>query len=198
MQRRSLCALALLSFAAALALPTAATSQDGWITLVDGVKMGDWDRLGDSNWRIEDGALVADKNPDKAAAFLVTKTSYKDFEIRAEFWASDDANSGIFVRCSDPKKVSQHTCYEVNIFDTRPDPSYGTGAIVDFAKVDPMPKAGGKWNTFEVTAKGDQLTVVFNGQKTAELKNDKYASGPIALQHGTGVIKWRKVQVKPL
>lgn len=197
MQRRSLCALALLSLAA-LALPTAATSQDGWVTLVDGVKMGDWDRLGDSNWRIEDGALVADKNPDKAAAFLVTKTSYKDFQIRAEFWASNDANSGIFIRCSDPKKVSQHTCYEVNIFDTRPDPSYGTGAIVDFAKVDPMPKAGGKWNTFDITAKGDQLTVVFNGQKTVDLKNGKYASGPIALQHGSGVIKWRKVQVKPL
>jgi hypothetical protein len=28
----------------------------------------------------------------------------------------------------------------VNIWDTRPDPSYGTGAIVDVAKVDPMPK----------------------------------------------------------
>jgi hypothetical protein len=25
--------------------------------------------------------------------------------------------------------------------------SYGTGAIVNVAKVDPMPKAAGKWNT---------------------------------------------------
>jgi hypothetical protein len=42
----------------------------------------------------------------------------------------------------------------VNIYDQRPDPSYGTGAIVNFAKVEPMPKAGGKWNTYEITAKG--------------------------------------------
>jgi hypothetical protein len=53
----------------------------------------------------------------------------------------------------------------VNIFDKRPDPTYGTGAIVDVAKVDPMPKAGGKWNTYEITAKGSQLTVVLNGRR---------------------------------
>ena len=74
--------------------------------------------------------------------------------IHAEFWASDDANSGIFVRCSDPKNIGAKTCYEVNIFDQRKDPTYGTGAIVNFAEVNPMPKAGGKWNTFEITAKG--------------------------------------------
>ena len=34
-----------------------------------------------------------------------------------------------------------------------------------------MPKAGGKWNTFEITAKGRQITVVLNGQKTADLNN---------------------------
>jgi len=30
------------------------------------------------------------------------------------------------------------------------------------AKVLPMPKAGGKWNTYDITAKGSQLTVVLN------------------------------------
>jgi hypothetical protein len=37
----------------------------------------------------------------------------------------------------------------------RPGPEYGTGAIVDIAKVSPMPKAGGRWNTYEIYAKGD-------------------------------------------
>ena len=128
----------------------------------------------------------------------MTKQPYKDFMIRAEFWASDDANSGIFIRCIDPKKIGAATCYEVNIYDKRPDPSYGTGAIVDFAKVDPMPKAGGKWNTFEITAQGDQLKVVMNGQTTVDIKNSKFPAGPFALQYGDGVIKFRKVQVKPL
>jgi hypothetical protein len=72
--------------------------------------------------------------------------SYADFEVRVEFWVNDDANSGVFIRCEDPTKVSGRTSYEMNIFDKRPDPSYGTGAIVNVAKVSPMPKAGGKWN----------------------------------------------------
>jgi hypothetical protein len=198
MQRRSIIALAVLSLGVALALPRAVTGQDGWVTLVDGVKLGEWDHVAEANWRIEDGALVADKKTGKDPAYLVTKAPYKDFMVRAEFWASDDANSGIFIRCIDPKKIGAATCYEVNIYDKRPDPSYGTGAIVDFAKVDPMPKAGGKWNTFEITAQGDQLKVVMNGQTTANIKNGKFPAGPIALQYGDGVIKFRKVQVKPL
>jgi hypothetical protein len=171
---------------------------DGWVTLLDSKTMGDWNKLGDTNWRLEDGAVVADKNAGKDPAYLVSKTSYKDFQIYAEFWASDDANSGIFIRCQDPSKISDKSCYEVNIFDQRKDPTYGTGGIVQFAEVDPMPKAGGKWNTYEITAKGRQVTVVLNGQKTVDLRNGLFAEGPFALQHGSGVIKFRKVAIKPL
>jgi 3-keto-disaccharide hydrolase len=82
----------------------------------------------------------------------------KDFQIYVEFWASDDANSGIFIRCQEPTKITDRSCYEVNIFDQRKDPTYGTGGIVHFVEVNPMPKAGGKWNTYEITAKGRQIT----------------------------------------
>ena len=180
------------------ASPAAAQTGEGWTTLLDGTKMGDWDRVGESNWRLEDGAVVADKRTGEGAAHLVTKTPYKDFMLHVEFWASDDANSGIFLRCADPKRITDRSCYEVNIFDQRPDPTYGTGGIVHFSEVNPMPKAGGKWNTFEITAKGRQITVMLNGQKTAELHNGLFVEGPLTLQHGAGVIKFRKVAIKPL
>jgi len=171
----------------------------GWITLLDGPNgLDNWDRVGTGNWRVVDGIVQADKRLGKETGFLVSKNSYKDFVIRVEFWASDDANSGIFMRCQDPKKITDKSCYEANVYDQRPDPSYGTGAIVNFAKVSPMPKAGGKWNTYEITAKGTQLVVVLNGVKTVELKDSSFASGPIALQYGAGVVKFRKVQIKPL
>jgi hypothetical protein len=205
MQRASTRAFALAigliaaAFAAIHAAPSASgQSGEGWITLFDGSNIGDWDRVGEANWRVEDGAIVADKRTSKDTAHLVTKNKYKDFMIHAEFWASDDANSGIFIRCADPKNIGAKTCYEVNIFDTRPDPTYGTGAIVNFAEVNPMPKAGGKWNTFEITAKGRQITVVLNGTKTVDLNNGMFSEGPFTLQHGEGVIKFRKVAVKPL
>jgi hypothetical protein len=171
----------------------------GWVSLFDGKTIGaEWDRVGETNWRVEDGAIVADKRTSQTPAHLVTKTTYKDFQLYVEFWASDDANSGIFLRCQDPMKITDRSCYEANIFDQRKDPTYGTGGIVHFVEVNPMPRAGGKWNTYEITAKGRQITVVLNGQKTAELNNGLFAEGPITLQHGEGVIKFRKVAVKPL
>ncbi len=191
--------LVIVAFAAIHLAPQAAgQTGPGWITLLDGKNMGEWDRVGEANWRLEDGAVVADKMTSKGTAHLVTKNSYKDFMIHAEFWASDDANSGIFVRCSDPKNIGAKSCYEVNIFDQRKDPTYGTGAIVNFAEVNPMPKAGGKWNTFEITAKERHLVVVLNGQKTVDHRNGLFEAGPFTLQYGAGVIKFRKVAVKPL
>lgn len=197
-----------LLVAAAALLATACSSMPdwvpggGWTTLIDGEKgLENFNRVGDANWRAEGGAIVADKGK---GGHLVSKASYKDFQIRAEFWADKNTNSGVWIRLSNPKSITTKNAYEVNIYDARPDPKFGTGAIVQHAAVKPMPKAAGKWNTYEITAKGDLITVVMNGQKTAEAKNARFAQGPISLQfnnHGKapgGVIKWRKVQVKPL
>ncbi len=202
MTRRATFVIGLLSFGfIALASVHIASAQSGpgWVALFDGKTLGDgWDRVGESNWRVEDGAIVADKRTSKGAAHLVSKNSYKDFQIYAEFWASDDANSGIFMRCQDPKVITDKSCYEANIFDQRKDPTYGTGAIVRFVEVNPMPKAGGKWNIYEITAKGRDVTVVLNGKETARLRSEMFMEGPITLQHGGGTIKFRKVAIKPL
>ena len=191
-------ALTALSFSAGSLVSKAVSQEAGWITLFDGKSLDGWDQVGESNWRVEDGAIVVDKMAGKEAGYLVSKKPYKNFIVRVEFWPSDDANSGIYFRCLDPKKITDRTCYEANIFDQRQDPSYGTGAITRYVEVNPMPKAGGKWNTYEVTANGRDITVVLNGQMTAKLRNGMFDEGPIVLQHGAGGIKFRKIEVKPL
>jgi hypothetical protein len=205
MKRLSFTTMALLCIGVTVFGCSQLSSRDdaGWITLLDGPNgLDNWNRVGDANWRAEDGAILADKGK---GGYLVSKNSYKDFQIRAEFWADHTTNSGIFIRLSAPNNISAKNSYEVNIYDQRPDPSYGTGAVVNFAKVSPMPKAGGKWNTYEITAKGSQLTVVLNGVQTVKTQHSQFAQGPFALQYGSGpkgaaggAIKWRKVQIKPL
>jgi len=175
------------------------TAGDGFTVLFDGKNLDHWQGDGKAQFAIEDGAIVAKGKKDpKDTAFLISKDKYKDFQLRAEVWVSDDANSGIFILCEDPAKPGAKTCYECNIYDTRPDPSYGTGAIVYHAEVNPMPKAGGKWNTMEITAKGRDLTVTFNGEKTAQARSGMHTEGPVALQFGEGTVKFRKVEIKPL
>lgn len=200
-------ALTGLLFAAAAAFAQVpAAGQDGWVVLFDGKNLDNFNKIGDANWRIEDGSVVA----DKGNGFLVTKNDYGDFQLRAEFWVGPDANSGIFIRATDPEKLTATNGYEVNIWDDRPEKDYGTGAIVGVAKVDPMPRATGQWNTYEITAKGGTFTIVLNGKKTVEGTDTKHAKGRIGLQHGLGnkdaagvvndkgVVKFRKVEIKTL
>ena len=206
MKRQPAIAMLAIGFAA-LAYAPQASSETGWTTLFDGKSLDGFSKVGDANWRIEDGMIVA----DKGNGFLVSKNTYTDYQLRAEFWVDDAVNSGVFIRCTDPNKIASATAYEVNSWDSRPDPTYGTGAIPNVAKVNPMPHAGGKWNTFEITAKGSSFTVVLNGQKTVDGAQDaKLANGKVALQHGLGtkdasgvpndkgVVKFRKVEIKPL
>jgi hypothetical protein len=189
-------ALLLVGFAAfSYSRQASGQTEGGWITLFDGKNLDNFNEVGDANWRLEDGAVVA----DKGNGFLVTKNTYTDYQIRAEFWIDSDANSGIFIRCTDPSTVGSKNAYEVNIFDTRPDPSYGTGAIVDVAKAATVLKAGGKWNVYEITAKGSTFDVTLNGVKTVVGGTDsKFPKGRIALQYGAGVVKFRKVEIKPM
>lgn len=209
MNRRSLmlCSSVMMGLAGLTPWRGAIGQAAGWSPLFNGRDFEGWDRIGDANWRVEDGALVA----DRGNGFLVTRAAHGDFELRVEFWAETSTNSGIFIRATDPARITAANAYEVNIWDERPEPKYGTGAIVDIAAVDPMPKAGGRWNVFEITAKGDRLTVVLNGQKTVDGARDaRHASGRIALQHGPGVrddkgvpndrgvVRFRKVEIRPI
>lgn len=177
------------------------SAQKGWQTLIDGGKgMENFILVGGANWRAEADAIVADRRPDALGThYLTTKQSYKDFQLRAEFWVSEDANSGIYIRCSDVRPMTDRTCHEANIFDKRADPTYATGAIVWLVNAPkPVPLAGGRWNTMEVTARGSVMTVVFNGVKTAETNQARDMSGVIGLQYAGGVVKFRKLQIQPL
>ncbi len=173
-----------------LALAGCATSGPGpydptWTTLIDGATCPACIPSRLRNWHPADGSFVA----DKGIGFLMTDKVYGDFQIHAEFYASRHEQC-LHLRCSDALNPDSKVCYEVNIWDNRPAPEYGTGAIVDVAKVTPaMPKAGGHWNTYDITAKGDHITVVLNGVTTADAHDGQHSVGQIGLQYAAGVDK---------
>ena len=172
----------------------AAQAGGGWTTLFDGSSLDGWNVLGDANWELADGAVQA----DSGSGFLVTPDSYADFELTLEFWVDEPANSGIFIRCADSQSVADTNSYEVNIYDTRPDQTYRTGGIVQFAAPMSVINTAGRWNTYEIRAEGPRLTVRLNGTLTVDTEDSTYASGPIALQYGAGVVKFRNVRIRVL
>lgn len=173
----------------------------GWITLIDGnAGMDNWSVSGTAaNWRAEDGSIQADKTTGKGASVLVSKRSFRDLEIYAEFWASEDTNSGIYIRAPDPNKVNTASgAYEIQIWDKNPKPQFSTGSLVNVVAVKPIYKAGGRWNTYEIYAKGTEITVKLNGVVTATTKEAKTHEGRIGLQFNGGPIKFRKLLVREL
>jgi hypothetical protein len=190
-------AFAAFGIALAVAVGTAAIGAQGaeaeWVDLFDGTSVKNWKVVGDANWSVGRGVVQA----NKGVGFLVTPSSYKDFEMEVGIWTDAAANSGVFLRCQDPTKIGFETCYEVNIFDTRPDPTYGTGSIVNVAKVEPHKYvAAGKWNLLRISARGAKLAVNWNGTTIVNVEDSKFAQGPIALQAAAGVVKFRKVRIK--
>ena len=118
--------------------------EEGWQTLLNGSDLSGWNVVGDANWRVEDRAARADRST--AASFLVSEDSFGDFDLELEFWVDTEANSGVFLRCQDPGTITDTSCYEANIFDTRPDQTYRTGSIVNVAEPAEFVYTGGQWN----------------------------------------------------
>jgi hypothetical protein len=169
-------------------------SGSGWVALMDGTNLNAFDAVGNANIRLDNGIAKA----ETGAGYLLTKKPYQNFELTAELWVDDVANSGIMIRCTDPKKIGAEFCYEMNVWDVRPDPTYGTGAIVNISKVGPLPKTTNKWNTLNIVANGSNLVFTLNGTKTADVQDSKLlAAGQIALQFN-GMVKFKNVWIRQL
>jgi len=173
-----------------------AIAQGARFALFNGEDLEGWNKVGDAEWRIRDGVLMADD--EGGTTYLYTEESYDDFLLTLEFWVDHPANSGVFIRCSDAENIGDQTCYEVNIFDQRPDPTYRTGGIVSVAPILANLDTGGRWNTYEIRFEGEHMEARINGILTAEGSDSKLSSGPIALQYGSGIVKFRNVNIKPL
>jgi hypothetical protein len=200
MLKKSGLALAAMSFALLGACgggdPEPAVSEDGWQTLFDGSSMSQFDVLGDANWRIEETSVMADEST--AASFLVSQQDYSNFDLELEFWVNSEANSGIFLRCQNREAVTDTSCYEVNIYDTRADQTYRTGGIVNLAAPAEFVYTGGQWNRYEISVNGNRLQVTLNGRDLIDVEDSQFASGPIALQYGSGIVRFRNVRIRPL
>ena len=185
----------LVLFAACQNASAPAETEAEWVTLFDGTDLNHFNMAGEAQWNIIDDYVEADGYKQ---SYLVTKESYSDFQLKVEFWPSPDANSGVYIRCQNPEEIKAESGYEINIYDTNENPDNRTGAIIHFTPPMTAIEAGGQWNTYEITAEGSHIVVHLNGTLVADLEDESYASGPIALQNNGGLIRFRNVQVQPL
>jgi hypothetical protein len=145
---------------------------------------------GSSHWEVVEGLLTPCGEP---TGYLNSDQSYRNFILSLEFTCGDDTNSGVFVR-----SPQESGGYEVQIWKQQPA-GFNTGAIVGTAKTarDHRFKPD-QWNHFQITAEGDHLVVVLNGETTLDVHDAKFPEGHIRLQYQQFPIAFRNIKIRPL
>lgn len=160
--------------------------------------LSNWSQIGDAAINIDNNS-ASNSGPREASNYIVSTDTYKDVRLSVEFLIDAATNSGIFVRCSDSESVSPETCYEINIWDEHENPDHRTGSIVLMAPPVAHVNTVGEWSTMQIEAVDDLIVVEVNGVETVRFRNDKFASGHVALQFGAGgSLQFRNVRLEAL
>lgn len=179
-----------------------ACAQDGWTSLFNGTNLDGWRSVKSeeppkAGWTIHDGVLTVDAGMNKgeaegqSAGDIITRRSYADFELTADFKCTYRCNSGIkiFVQTNispidkvtgKPAGKGSAIGLEFQILDDthHPDAKLGRngdrriGSLYDLIPA-PTNKAVmpiGEWNHARILSQGKHVEFCLNGQKTVEFE----------------------------
>ena len=165
----------------------------GWKTLFDGKSLRGWKPSSEANWRVEDGAIVADKGE---RGFLIHQDTYQNYELALEFKAAKGTNSGVFLNTQVKPASVTEDCYELNI--APPDNPFPTGSLVGRKKFEGAGESD-KWRSFEVRVVKKRVIVKLEGKQILNYTADKPATGNLlGLQLNSGRVAFRNIRVKKL
>jgi hypothetical protein len=171
------------------------------VELLNGTDLAGWSAAGGApvaGWSVKDGILInSDRAPD-----LVSRDSFWNFELLAEFRVGPKSNSGIALRDR----------YEVAIQEDfgRPLDGHSMGAL--YSRIAPRvmaSKPAGEWQTMAIRLVGRTLTVSLNGKNIIERQEvegltamahnpDEALPGPLSIQGDHGIVEFRKLTLTPL
>lgn len=156
---------------------------DGWRLLFDGKTTNGWRgaktaTFPTEGWSVKDGVLVIAKTDGRESANagdIVTEQQYSEFELEADFFLTEGANSGIkyYVDCSLNKGDGSAIGCEYQLLDDlrHPDAKLGVkgnrtlGSLYDLITAEPnKPFYGiGTWNRARIVSKGNKVEHWLNG-----------------------------------
>jgi 3-keto-disaccharide hydrolase len=173
-----------------------------------------------SGWQIVDGALTR----VASGGDIVTRKTYRDFELTLEWKVAPGGNSGIFYRASEDDDAIYWTAPEMQVLDDaghKDGQSRLTAAGSDYGLY-PAPagvvKPAGEWNSVRIDVRGNHVEHWLNGVKVVEyelgspdweakVKASKFAPHPrygrnaeghIGLQDHGDWVAYRNIKIREL
>ncbi|MGE5193577.1 MAG: DUF1080 domain-containing protein [Deltaproteobacteria bacterium] len=176
-----------------------------------------WEGAGqpaDKCWLVRDGHLLCTGAP---GPWLRSKEEFADFNLRFDYQVSPEGNSGVYVRV--PADGNHHrendqappAGFEVQILDDAA-PKYKdlkdyqySGSVYDIAGATRrVSKPAGQWNTLEINARSQRISVTHNGVVVVDLNDEKFpliklrqTKGFLGLQNHSTLVTFRNLRIGP-
>ena len=197
-----------------LLVPSAAAQDKDFTPLFNGKNLDGWQAMAGGkieDWSVRDGILVA----KAGRGWLGTKKMYSDYVVRV-VWKLPTANgnSGVFLRVPDIETKESPSSYamEIQILDDdgpayvgKLKPYQYSGSLYHFFPRTKAMYKKGEWNAFEITCKGNQVIVVYSGERVVDGDVTKFPDldkrprrGMIGLQNHGSAVEFREVSIKVL
>ncbi len=160
------------------ALPLAA-AEKGFVPLFNGKNLKSWQAT-PGPWVAEKGVLLLKDRTDhkmRNENYLWTQKKYGDFVLELEFKVVQGTNSGVFIRTADVKDPVQ-TGIEIQVSGAaqgRPLSRGSVGGLYDLLTPKKNAVKPEGWNRYIITCRGSKVSVMLNGELTAEADLDQWA-----------------------
>ncbi|HEY2253574.1 MAG TPA: DUF1080 domain-containing protein, partial [Planctomycetaceae bacterium] len=189
----------------------------GYRSLFNGKDLTGWEGAGqpaEKCWRVQDALLQCTGAP---GPWLRSQDEFADFNLRFDYQVSPEGNSGVYVRV--PADGNHHrendqappAGFEVQVLDDAApkhkdlkDYQY-CGSVYDIAGATRrVSKPAGEWNTLEINARGQHITVTHNGVIVVDLTEEKFpliklrqTKGFLGLQNHSTLVTFRNLRIGP-
>ena len=179
------------------------------IQLFNGQDLDGWEIVNNGQFSVEGGVLKI----DRGTGWLRSSETFGDFVLTMEFrFLEEEANSGIFVRTGPtssnddrgyPDNGYQIQCMDIITGDTPLGQMIPYGAPpfeheFDIEALNEAYKPTGEWQTYEITAEGENLSVRLNGVLITTATSIKNLTGHIGIQGEGGLLEFRKIEVEEI
>lgn len=193
-------------------------SYRGRLTKLDGGFWSYYSSVGESQmkdvWRVEDDSLVCSGLP---LGYLYSNAEYDDFVLKLEWrWPADKeaGKGGVLIRMAGEHKIWPKSLEaQINAGDAGDfwgldgyelsGPADRTssldhekfGRLTNVKKSQALEKSTGQWNTYEIIANGDTVTLIINGTEVNKATGCAPSRGRICLTSEGSEIHFRNVKL---
>lgn len=163
-------------------------------------------------WSVKDGVITCKGKP---SGYLRTEKDYANYVLTLEWrWpeGTTKGNSGVLVHSSTPKAIGVWPeSIEAQLALGNAGDIWVIGATIEIPDADKRvmgrrhlnltdnsEKPSGQWNTYEITAKGDELILKVNGELVNHARKCSETKGAICLQSEGAEVQFRNIKLRTL